>query len=119
MGQPVIHFEIIGGDGTRLRQYYGELFGWEADADNPMNYGVVPRYQGQDGAGIGGGIAPAMEGIAPHVTIYIAVPDVEAALAKAEQLGGKRLFGPDTPMPGITLGQFQDPEGNTIGVLQG
>lgn len=29
MGQPVVHFEIIGSDPARLRGYYGDLFGWE------------------------------------------------------------------------------------------
>lgn len=29
MGQPVVHFEIIGRDPASLRDYYGELFGWE------------------------------------------------------------------------------------------
>ena len=41
MGQPVVHFEIIGKDGPKLQSYYAELFGWEINADNPMNYGVV------------------------------------------------------------------------------
>jgi uncharacterized protein len=29
MGQPVVHFEIIGPDPAKLRSYYGELFGWQ------------------------------------------------------------------------------------------
>ena len=32
MGQPVVHFEIIGKDGDKLQGYYGELFGWTFDA---------------------------------------------------------------------------------------
>ena len=39
MGQAVVHFEVIGKDGDKLRSYYSELFGWEIDANNPMNYG--------------------------------------------------------------------------------
>jgi predicted enzyme related to lactoylglutathione lyase len=31
MGQPVVHFEIIGTDAAKLRNYYTELFGWEFD----------------------------------------------------------------------------------------
>jgi len=27
MPQPVVHFEVIGKDPTRLRKYFGELFG--------------------------------------------------------------------------------------------
>ena len=54
-----------------------------------------------------------------HVTWYVEVPDVEAALAKAEKLGGQRLMGPDTvPGGGPTLGQITDPEGHLIGVVQ-
>ena len=41
MGQPVVHFEIIGKDGEALKSYYSQLFGWEIDSNNPMNYGIV------------------------------------------------------------------------------
>ena len=41
MGQAVVHFEVIGKDGEKLRRYYRELFGWTIDADNPMSYGFV------------------------------------------------------------------------------
>ncbi|MEA2155243.1 MAG: uncharacterized protein QOE11_1383 [Solirubrobacteraceae bacterium] len=119
MGQPVVHFEIIGKDGDALKSYYGELFGWETDSNNPMNYGVISRDANlaPDGSGIGGGISGGPEGYEGHVTFYVAVPDVEAALAKAEELGGTRVFGPDEVMPGLILGQFTDPEGNLIGII--
>ena len=29
MGQPVVHFEVVGKDGEKLRSYYSDLFGWE------------------------------------------------------------------------------------------
>jgi uncharacterized protein len=38
MGQPVVHFEVMGRDMRRLSGYYSELFGWQVNADNPMNY---------------------------------------------------------------------------------
>ena len=116
MGQPVIHFEVIGKDGGMLQRYYAELFGWQIDADNPLNYGAVAR----EGNGIGGGIASGPTPDSPgHVTFYVEVPDVEAALAKAERLGGGRVFGP-APVPGtdLELGQFTDPEGHLIGVMK-
>ncbi len=97
MGDPVVHFEIMGKNADQLRSYYSDLFGWEFDSDNPMNYGIVQREgnTNSDGIGIGGGIGAAPEGYAGHVTFYVAVPDVEAALAKAESLGGSRMMGPD------------------------
>jgi predicted enzyme related to lactoylglutathione lyase len=119
MGQPVVHFEIIGQDGKKLIDYYSELFGWEIDANNPMGYGVVQRdgNTNADGAGIGGGVAGGPEGYEGHVMFYIEVPDVEAGLAKAESLGGTRVMGPDDVMGSIIIGQFKDPEGHMVGVV--
>lgn len=121
MGQAVVHFEVIGKDGPALQAYYADLFGWEIDASNPMNYGIVTREgnTGDDGIGIGGGVAGGPEGYDGHVTFYVRVDDVEASLAKAEELGGTRVFGPEDVMPGLTLGQFTDPEGHLIGVMTG
>ena len=120
MGQPVVHFEVIGQDGEKLQRYYSELFGWEINADNEMNYGIVSRdgNLGPDGIGIGGGIAGGPPGYGGHVTFYVAVPDIEAALQKAESLGGTRVMGPETIMGGLELGQFKDPEGNVIGLVK-
>ncbi len=120
MGQPVVHFEIIGQDGDKLKSYYSELFGWEIDSDNPMNYGIIQRdgNVNADGAGIGGGVSGGPEGYGGHVTFYVEVPDPEATLAQVESLGGTRIFGPDEVMPGLVLGQFSDPEGHVIGVVK-
>lgn len=121
MGQPVLHFEVIGKDGDKLRAYYADLFGWEfEDAQGPMNYGVVQREgnTSPEGIGIGGGVGGVEGDYAGHVTFYVGVPDVEAALTKAESLGGKRLRGPDeVPGQGIVIAHFTDPEGHVIGLV--
>jgi uncharacterized protein len=121
MGQPVVHFEVVGKDGEKLQRYYAELFDWKVDSDNPMNYGMVAREDNKaaDGnLGIGGGIGQGPEGYEGHVTFYVAVPDVEAALQKAESLGGTRVMGPENIMDMVELGQFKDPEGNVVGVVK-
>jgi predicted enzyme related to lactoylglutathione lyase len=120
MGQPVVHFEIIGTDGEKLQSYYSELFGWEIDANNPMKYGIVAREKNlnKDAIGIGGGVGTGPEGYSGHVTFYVEVPDVEAALAKAESLGGTRMMGPDEVMEGLVIGLLTDPEGHVVGVIQ-
>ena len=121
MGQPVVHFEVVGKDGEKLQRYYTELFGWEIQADNPMKYGMVAREgnTGSDGVGIGGGVGQGPDGYEGHVTFYVAVPNVEEALQKAESLGGKRIMGPEDIMGQVTLGQFKDPEGHMVGVVEG
>jgi uncharacterized protein len=44
MGQPVVHFEVVGKDGDKLRSYYSELFGWEfGDTMGPTNYATTAR----------------------------------------------------------------------------
>jgi uncharacterized protein len=122
MGQPVVHFEIVGKDAEKLRGYYSDLFGWEFDSvdESPTDYGVVQRDGNvtADGVGIGGGIGAAPEGYPGHVTFYIEVPDVEAALAKAEELGGSRMMGPDEVVEGLVIGLFTDPEGHTVGLVK-
>jgi uncharacterized protein len=121
MGQPVVHFEVIGKDGGKLQSYYSDLFDWQIDASNPMSYGIVMREANlnPDGVGIGGGVGGGPEGYEGHVTFYVEVPDVEAALAKAESLGGTRLMGPEEIMEGTVLGQFADPEGHMVGLVSG
>jgi uncharacterized protein len=119
MGKPVVHFEVIGKDGDKLQSYYAELFGWNIDADNPMKYGIV---KGEDNpaemGSIGGGIATGPDGYEGHVTFYFGVPDIEAALQKAEELGGTRVMGPEKVMDSVELGQFKDPEGHLIGLVR-
>jgi predicted enzyme related to lactoylglutathione lyase len=121
MGQAVVHFEIAGKDPEKLQSYFSELFDWDIDADNEFKYGIVARdgNTNSDGVGIGGGISGGPEGYEGHVTFYVEVPDVEAALAKAESLGGTRVMGPDDVMEGLTIGLFTDPEGHVIGVMNG
>lgn len=121
MGKAVTHFEIVGKDGAELRSFYSAIFGWQIDAANPMNYGIVSREgnTNADGAGIGGGIGQGPDGYEGHVTFYIEVDDVEATLAQAASLGGSRVMGPhEVPGMGIVLGQFKDPEGHMIGLVQ-
>ena len=120
MGQPVVHFEVVGRDGDKLRSYYSELFGWEIDASNPMQYGMVRGKDNPapDGLSIGGGIGSGPEGYDGHVTFYVAVDDIEEALRKAESLGGTRVMGPETIPDMVELGQFKDPEGHLVGLVK-
>ncbi len=54
-----------------------------------------------------------------HVTFYVAVADVSAALAIIEGKGGQKTFGPQSiPDSGIVTG-FLDPEDHLIGLCRG
>ncbi|RBQ18227.1 glyoxalase [Spongiactinospora rosea] len=120
MGRPVVHFEIIGGDPARLRDYYAELFGWEfnvgdaatGEVSDPGRYGFV---DGGSTGGINGGIGGG-PGFSGRVLFYVEVPDVEEALRAAERLGGKRVMGPAGDPGILVVGHFTDPEGHLVGV---
>ena len=112
MGNSVVHFEIIGKDGKKLQDFYSKLFDWKIDASNPMNYGLVEP----SGNGIGGGIG-AGDGDG-HVTIYVEVADLQAALTKAEGLGGKTTMPPMAVPGGPEIAMFADPEGHQIGLVK-
>lgn len=124
MGQPVVHFEVIGRDPEKLRSYYGDLFGWEFDTSGPVapevseagDYGVVEGTATGDGSGINDGVGGGKD-YEGHAIFYVGVPDVEAALQKAECLGGTRTMGPDrAPGSALVVGHFTDHEGHPIGV---
>jgi predicted enzyme related to lactoylglutathione lyase len=123
MGQPVVHFEIIGNDPAKLRGFFSDLFEWECDTSGtvsdavsePTDYGFIDLPAADNGSGIPGGIGGG-QAYDPHVVFYVGVSDVEAALRKAESLGGERQMGPVTSPNGLVIGQFKDPEGNLIGL---
>jgi predicted enzyme related to lactoylglutathione lyase len=123
MADPVVHFEIIGTDPAGLRQYYAELFGWQFAVDDavteqvsaPGEYGFVDGTTTGEGTGLNGGVGGGPRHT-PKSLFYVSVPDVEAALAQAERLGGQRVFGPEGVPGKLIVGQFTDPEGNLVGV---
>lgn len=123
MAQPVVHFEVVGRDPARLREYFSRLFGWSFEVPSPVaeevsapnDYGFVELITNDEGTGIRGGIGggPSYES---HAVFYVGVPNVGAALQRAEDLGGTRVMGPATSPRGLVVGHFKDPEGTLIGV---
>ena len=120
MGNPVVHFEVLGQNGKALQDFYTKAFDWRFETPN---LGVnVSRYalaRPNAGSGIDGGIGDSPDGYAGHVTFYVGVPSINAAFEKIEQLGGTRMMGPDVvPGGGPTIGMFTDPEGHAIGLVE-
>jgi hypothetical protein len=108
-GAPVNWFEIGGKDGAKTQKWYSDLFGWKVDANNPMQYGMVPAPEGAIGGGIYGDDTPG-------VRFYVNVEDLNATLKKAGELGGKTIQEPVDVPGGPTMAHFADPVGNMIGL---
>lgn len=113
MGNPVVHFEIMGKDAPALRDFYKQAFDWDFQAlGGPADYALVRN------AGIGGGIGQCPGGEVTHVTFYVGVNDITGALAKVQALGAQSVEGP-YPIPGGgQIANFVDPQGQKIGLVQ-
>jgi predicted enzyme related to lactoylglutathione lyase len=113
LGPGVVHWEIQAKDAAKQQQFYAELFGWKVDANNPMGYGMV---ESAGEKSIGGGIGTTPD--AARVTVYVGVPDINVALAKAAALGATTVL-PRAEMEMVTMALFRDLEGNVIGLVEG
>ena len=113
MAHHVVHFEIMGTDGEKLRRFYGDLFGWTFETMEGMDYGTTTPDQTGVGSGIGGD--PSGSGM---VTVYVGVDDPQAFLDKIVGMGGE-VVQPVTEIPDIvTFAQFRDPQGNVVGLVK-
>ena len=111
MAHPVIHAEIRSADPDATRAFFSELFGWT------YSDGAFPGYSFAN-TGVEGAIPTAigpLQGGADAVLFFVGVEDVQATLAKAEQLGGKTIQ-PAQEVPGVTFGVFADAQGHIVGV---
>ena len=115
VGNTIGFFEIACQDGATLRQFYRRLFDWQFAPCDESGYSQIR-------GGMDGGVAGALreEENGPIETlIYVQVPDLEKALGAAEQLGGKTVVPPTEAAGSRRIAQFEDPEGNIIGLVQG
>ncbi len=116
MGEPVVYFEIVGGEGAQQQAFYRDLFGWDLKGVESTG-GAYARTTAKD-AGIEGGVG-AFPAAPNYVTVYVRSKDPGAALARAEELGGSRLMEPREAAPGVSVAMFRDPAGNAVGVISG
>ena len=118
MGNPVVHFEIVGKDAESLSEFYSSLFDWEAADQIPGGlYGLDPKAENE----VCGHILPTTDDmpVSNYVSIYVQVDDLQASLDKAESLGGKTCVPPQViPGDNGTFAMFLDPSGNCVGLYK-
>ncbi len=124
---PVVHFEMAYKDRDRAAKFYQDTFNWNLQmmGEEMGNY-VVAQTDETDEKGmlkkgnrINGGFykeQPDPKFNTPSVVI--AVPEINAAMDKIKQNGGKILVEP-MDIPGIgRYASFEDTEGNRASILQ-
>ena len=98
-------------DPARAQKFYSDVFGWKLDKSERGNSGYLHIKNGEQHIG---GILPVAhrDPKSPaHWLIYIMVADVDAAVTKAKQLGGKTLMPPQSIEGVGTWAILADPQG--------
>jgi predicted enzyme related to lactoylglutathione lyase len=94
-------------------QFYGELFGWEAEPLGDAPYEML-TLRGQNVAGL---YRPPDDQPPPGWLSYVSVQDADATASRARELGGDVLLEPHDV--GVGRGAFlQDPQGAIVALWE-
>jgi predicted enzyme related to lactoylglutathione lyase len=115
VANPVTQFQIISKAPDETAQFYGSLFGWSIDADNPMGYRRIATGSAE---GIQGGIWPAPPQASTFVQLFVTVEDVAASAQRAVELGAKILIPPTTLPEGDVMAVLHDPQGMSFAMYR-
>lgn len=113
-GETFVWDELLTTDVEAAKRFYGEVFGWTTRDIDPGERGTYSIFQ-RAGAGTVGGCM-RLEGVQvpSHWLVHIATEDVDAAVARARELGATALLeGKDIPNVG-RIAVLQDPVGATF-----
>jgi predicted enzyme related to lactoylglutathione lyase len=115
MANSIRHIQILSESPDQTARFYGDLFGWTVDANNPMGY---RRIETGANDGVQAGIWPAPPQAGSFVQFFVGVSDLQLALARAQELGAKILIGPANLPEGDQMAVLQDPLGMPFGMWQ-
>lgn len=109
--------ELVSSDAQGALAFYSGLFG-TSTMEQDMGMDEPYRMLVVDDAPIAGAMAPPMEGIPNHWSVYFAVADIEAAVAKTTELGGAVVV-PAFEVPGVGhMAGITDPTGAMCMLMQ-
>ncbi len=110
----VAHWQMITADPEATAHFYEELFGWRFSADNGLGYRQVATDAPK---GIDGGIWPAPPGAPETVQLYVEVEDIDDALVRLAELGGRIVIGKQLLPDGDAMALALDPLGRAFGLM--
>lgn len=117
MSNKITWLEVASTDVPASAKFYADLFGWPIVRNEQMDYTMTAFEQGE--TGIGFARVDEAQGVTPgSVLVYVDVADVDAAIARAKELGAP-IYVDKMEMPTVGwMAIFGDPGGNRIGVIQ-
>ena len=95
--------------------FYSDLFGWEVEqaAEMPEPYLMI-----KNGAANNGGMRELTASSPPSWLTYFGIDDIDAGLAKLQELGGSKLAGP-IDIGIAKLAVVADPQGAVFALYAG
>lgn len=108
-------------DATAAKQFYGQLFGWEAHDEPAGDQGVYTMLslEGRSVAGLYEmNEDMRAQNVPPHWLSYVSVDDLEASVEKASTHGGTILAPPFDVMESGRMALVQDPTGASFALWQ-
>src|SRR5205814_9784135 len=112
VAHPVVHAEIRSKDPDATRKFFSGLFGWTYPSE-----GALPGYTFVE-TGVPDALYTAispLQGGSDLVTFFVAVDDVDSAVKRAEELGGRVIQEPQH-VPGVAFALIADPQGHIVGL---
>jgi predicted enzyme related to lactoylglutathione lyase len=120
----VVHFEIPVDDDSRAQSFYADVFGWDIRRFPEMDYTMASTgAMTEDGmptepGRINGGFYHRTEGLPTGPVVTIGVDDIDAALARVRDHGG-RIVRERFEVENMGIGAYvADTEDNVIGLWQ-
>ncbi len=123
----VVHFEMPADDSKRMADFYSKAFGWETQmlGEEMGNYVLANTTETDEngmpknpGAINGGFYMREKDTPAQHPSVVIGVDDINDAMRKVTEAGGK-VLGEPVEIPGYGMYvSFFDTEGNRSGIMQ-
>jgi predicted enzyme related to lactoylglutathione lyase len=104
-------------DVDAARSFYEALFGWTTEPVDTGPGGPVMIAVHNQGS-LNASISAAFPGDTAHWRPYFTVESVEAALARAADLGGAGVVGP-IPIPDGAIAVLRDPQGAEFALFEG
>ena len=117
LGRPV-WYELMTTDPAAAEKFYKNVVGWTSApfAESPQPYTVLKRTNDVGVAGLMK--TPDGMNMPPFWSMYVAVPNLEEAIAHIKQLGGSELSGIiDVPTVG-RMEMLKDPQGAAFYIIQ-
>lgn len=105
--------ELMTRDVAAAFDFYKTLLGWTGGTLEFQGRMAAAMHNGERPVAMLMPMPPEMEGMAPQWVVYFAVPDFDATLAKAQELGGT-VLGDAKEHAGYRYALIQDPQGATF-----